>query len=224
MSQQIKISDITIGHLWRDNPALTRLLGLCPMLAVTQSVVQAVGLGLSTIFVLMGSSLAASLTRKFIPSNVRLPTFVMIIASFTTCATLIMQAYAFTLYQTMALFVQIIVTNCLILSRIEVFSSRHPPLVSLLDSFMTGLGFALALISLGALREVLAYGTLGARLDLLFGPIASDWWIELAPGYEGFLLAALPPGAFLGMGLLIALKNSLSLWHQKPLTDDTGTP
>lgn len=194
-------------HIWRTNPALTQFLGLCPMLAVTQTVAQAIGLGLATLWVMLGAGLAVASVRRLIPANIRLPTFVMIIAAFVTCAMLVMQAFAFSLYQSIALFVQIIVTNCLILARVELFASKNPLWPTFLDSLMTGLGFMLALLLLGALRELLGQGSLGAGLHLLFGPVAANW--HITGDYQGFLLFLLPPGAFIGMGLLLALKNSL---------------
>ena len=195
--------------LWHDNPALVQLLGLCPLLAVTGSVVNGLGLGLATIVVLLGSSVSVSLLRRFVPADVRLPAFVMIIASWTTVITLVMQAYAFELYQVMALFVQIIVTNCAILGRAEAFASRNPVAPAAFDALMTGLGFTLVLVALGALRELLGQGTLLADMDLLLGPAAADWTLTLIPDYRGFLLAVLPPGAFLGLGLLIAAKSAI---------------
>ena len=200
--------EIAQQGLWANNPALVQLLGLCPLLAVTGTVVNALGLGLATIGVLVGSNLSVSLIRNFVPENVRLPAFVMIIASFTTVATLLMQAYAFELYTVMALFVQIIVTNCAILGRADAFASRHPVAPSMLDGLMMGLGFTLVLLVLGALREVIGQGTLFSGMDLLLGPLAVDWTLTLIPDYRGFLLAVLPPGAFLAMGLLIAAKSA----------------
>jgi len=195
--------------VWRNNPALVQLLGLCPLLAVSASVVNALGLGLATIVVLVGSNASVSLIRDFVPHDVRLPAFVMIIASYTTVITLVMQAYAFELYQIMALFVQIIVTNCTILGRAERFASRNGLLPSIADGLAMGLGFTLVLVVLGGLRELVGQGTLLADMELLLGPMAADWTITVIPEYRGFLLAALPPGAFLGMGLLIAAKQAL---------------
>ncbi|HSG91133.1 MAG TPA: electron transport complex subunit E [Pseudomonadales bacterium] len=201
--------EIAAEGLWRNNPALVQLLGLCPLLAVTGSVVNALGLGIATMLVLVGSNVSVSLVRSFVPADVRLPAFVMIIASFTTVITLLMQAYAFELYQIMALFVQIIVTNCAILGRADAFASRHPLLPAALDGLMMGLGFTAVLVVLGAMRELIGHGTLLAGMELLLGPIARDWTLTIIPDYRGFLLAVLPPGAFLGMGLLIALKSWL---------------
>lgn len=205
--------------IWRNNPALTQFLGLCPMLAVTQTLAQALGLGLATLGVIIGACLSVSAIRYLIPANVRLPAFVIIIAGFVICAMLIMQAFAFNLYQSMALFVQIIVTNCLILGRVELFASKNPLWPTFLDSLMTGLGFILALLLLGALRELIGQGTLGDGLHLLLGPVANDWHIRLPYDYQGFLLFTLPPGAFIGMGLLLALKNKLGSQTHKSATN-----
>ena len=197
-----------LQHLWRTNPVLSALLGLCPVFAVSHTLVTALGLGLATLGVMLGSGMAVSLCRHWIPESIRLPVFVLIIATFVTCAMLMMQAWTFGLYQQISLFVQIIVTNCLILGRIEVFASRQPLWPSLMDSLMTGIGFLLALLVLGSLREMLGVGTLGVGLEMLFGAVARDWHYVLE-GYRGFLIIVLPPGAFMSLGLLLALKNWL---------------
>ena len=195
--------------LWNNNPALVQMLGLCPLLAVTTSVVNALGLALATMIVLVGSNTSVSLVRGFVPTAARLPAFVLIIASYTTCVSLLMQAFAYELYLTVALFVQIIVTNCTILGRAESFASRQPLLPSALDGLMMGLGFAAVLVLLGAFRELLGTGMLFAGMEQLFGPAAKGWAITVVSEYRGFLLAVLPPGAFIGMGLLIAAKQYL---------------
>lgn len=199
--------EISLNGLWNNNPALTQLLGLCPLLAVTGSVVNALGLGLATIAVLVGSNLSVSLIRHRVSDAVRLPAFVMIIASFTTCAELLMQAYTFELYQILGIFIPLIVTNCAILGRADAFASRNPVLPSLVDGIMMGLGFTGVLLAVGAMREVLGAGTLFSNMHLLFGEMARDWEVTLIPDYSGFLVAVLPPGAFLATGFLIALKN-----------------
>lgn len=192
--------------LWKNNAALVQLLGLCPLLAVSNSVVNALGLGLATMLVLMGSNLSVSLIRNTIRDAIRLPAFVMIIAAFTTCAELLMQAYAFPVYQALGIFIPLIVTNCTILGRADAFASKNPPLPALFDGMMMGLGFGLVLVVLGGLRELFGTGQVFANMDLLL-PFASDWTLSLSADYPGFLLAILPPGAFIFMGLLIALKN-----------------
>ncbi|MGO2133364.1 MAG: electron transport complex subunit E [Halomonas sp.] len=199
-------SDIIRDGLWRRNTVLVQMLGLCPLLAVSATVVNALGLALATLLVLVGSNLTVSLIRRHISATVRLPAFVMIIAAFVTCAELLMAAYAYELYSILGIFIPLIVTNCAILGRAESFASRQPPLASALDGLMTGLGFASVLLVLGAIRELFGQGTLFMNMDLLLGPMAANWGIEVFPHLR-FLFLMLPPGAFFATGLLIALKN-----------------
>ena len=208
-------SDITRNGLWSNNPALVQLLGLCPLLAVSNSVVNALGLGLATILVLVGSNLTVSLLRKQVIPAIRLPAFVMIIAAFTTCAELLMQAWAYTLYQTLGIFIPLIVTNCIILGRAEGFASKNSPMAATLDGLMMGAGFTAVLLVLGMLREALGTGAVFANMDLLL-PFAGDWELQWYSTETPFLLAILPPGAFLFMGFLIALKNVIDKWLKEP--------
>ncbi|MCM0612490.1 electron transport complex subunit E [Marinobacter sediminum] len=201
--------EIIRDGLWSNNPALVQVLGLCPLLAVTSTVVNAVGLGLATLMVLMGSNLAVSLIRNFVSESVRLPAFVMIIASFVTCAELLMQAFTYELYQILGIFIPLIVTNCAILGRADAFASRNAPGPALLDGAMMGLGFLLVLIVLGGMRELIGQGTLFVDMNLLLGPMAADWVVSPFENYPDMLFMVLPPGAFIGLGLLIALKNSI---------------
>lgn len=201
------LSQISKDGLWTNNPALVQLLGLCPLLAVTGTVVNALGLALATMLVLIGSNIAVSLVRNYVPDAVRLPAFVMIIASYVTCTELLMQAYTYELYTVLGIFIPLIVTNCAILGRADAFAAKNGILPSAVDGFMMALGFAIVLVLLGALREVIGQGTLFANMELLFGETAKDWKIDLFNDYPDFLFAILPPGAFVGMGLLIALKN-----------------
>lgn len=203
----IDYKEISLNGLWKNNPALTQLLGLCPLLAVTGSVVNALGLGIATMAVLVGSNLSVSLIRHTVSDAVRLPAFVMIIASFTTCAELLMQAYTYELYLVLGIFIPLIVTNCAILGRADAFASRNPIVPSIIDGIMMGLGFGAVLIAVGAIREVLGAGTLFSNMHLLLGDVARGWEITIIPDYSGFLVAVLPPGAFLAAGFLIALKN-----------------
>ncbi|MEE3169843.1 MAG: electron transport complex subunit E [Pseudomonadota bacterium] len=205
-------SDIIRDGLWTNNPALVQVLGLCPLLAVTSTVVNAIGLGLATLMVLMGSNLAVSLIRNFVGESVRLPAFVMIIASFVTCAELLMQAYTYELYQILGIFIPLIVTNCAILGRADAFASKNAPGPALLDGAMMGVGFLLVLIVLGGMRELVGQGSLFVDMNLLFGPTAADWVIRPFENYPDMLFMILPPGAFIGLGLLIALKNGID--HQ----------
>lgn len=192
------------------NPAWAQLLGLCPLLAVSTSTVNALALALASAAVLIGSNVSISALRRWIPDFVRLPAFVLIVATFTTCSVLLLEAYAFDIYLRIALFVQIIVTNCMILSRAELFASRNPLGRSLLDAVGTACGFALALLLLGLVREALGQKTMFAGMELLFGPAAASWQITLPDAAPGLLLAALPPGAFIIAGLLLAAGRAIS--------------
>ena len=198
---------ITLNGLWHNNPALVQLLGLCPLLAVTSSVVNAIGLGLASTLVLTSSNLTVSLFRRLVPETVRLPIFVMIIASFVTAIELLMQAFTYELYLILGIFIPLIVTNCVIMGRADAFAAKNPVSASVLDGFMMSLGFTSVLVLLGAIREVLGTGAIFANMHLLFGESARSWTLTLTENYDGFLFAILPPGAFVGLGLLIALKN-----------------
>ncbi|MCG7200008.1 electron transport complex subunit E [Marinobacter pelagius] len=202
-------AEIIRDGLWNNNPALVQVLGLCPLLAVTSTVVNAIGLGLATLMVLMGSNLAVSLIRNFVGESVRLPAFVMIIASFVTCAELLMQAFTYELYQILGIFIPLIVTNCTILGRADAFASKNSPGPAVLDGAMMGLGFLAVLIVLGGMRELIGQGTLFADMNLLLGPMAADWVVRPFENYPDMLFMVLPPGAFVGLGLLIALKNGI---------------
>ncbi|MBE0368945.1 MULTISPECIES: electron transport complex subunit E [Pseudoalteromonas] len=193
--------------MWGNNPALVQLLGLCPLLAVTSTVTNALGLGLATLLVLVGSNITVSVVRNWVPKDIRIPVFVMIIAAFVTIVQLLMNAYTFGLYQSLGIFIPLIVTNCAIIGRAEAFASKNNPLLSAWDGVMMGLGFAVVLIVLGAMREIIGQGTLFDGADLLLGAWATVLRIELFTFDNQFLVAILPPGAFLGLGLLIAGKN-----------------
>ena len=203
--------EITLNGLWKNNPALVQLLGLCPLLGVTNSVVNSIGLGLATIFVLVASNTCVSLIRNVTPDEIRLPTFVMIIAAAVTCTELLMQAYTYELYEILGIFLPLITTNCVILGRADGFACKNNVVVSAYDGFIMGVGFAIVLFLLGALRELLGTGGLFANMDLLFGSLAENWHWVISKNYPQFLLAILPPGAFILTGLLIALKNSIDL-------------
>lgn len=200
-------ADITRNGLWDNNPALVQLLGLCPLLGVSNSVVNSIGLGLATIFVLVASNTFVSIIKNVTPAAIRLPTFVMIIAAAVTCIELLMQAYTYELYEILGIFLPLITTNCLILGRADGFACKNTVSASIYDGLMMGIGFALALYLLGAMRELIGTGALFANMDLLFGPAAVDWKITFSADYPQFLLAILPPGAFILTGLIIAGKN-----------------
>ena len=186
--------------LWRDNPAFRLLLGLCPMLAVTTSAENGLGMGLATAFVLVCSNMVVSLLRKLIPAKVRIPAFIVIIASFVTVVQLCMEAYAYDMYKALGIFIPLIVVNCLILGRAEAFASKNGFVISIIDGLGMGAGFTLALFVLGAVREIFGSGTLlGVTL---FGA-----------NFQPFLLMILPPGAFITLGLLLAGMNRIDARH-----------
>ena len=202
--------------LWRDNPGLVQLLGLCPLLAVTATFVNGLGLGIATLAVLMASNALVSATRSWIQPEIRVPIYVLIIASLVTCIELLFKAWFPDLDRSLGIFIPLIVTNCAIVARAEVFASRNPVGSSILDGLVMGLGFALLLMAIGAFRELLGQGTLFARMDMLFGgePMRG---IVLAD--NGWLLLVLPPGAFFSLALAIAAKNAID--HRRK---DARTP
>ena len=203
----ISYREITVNGLWKNNPALVQLLGLCPLLGVSNSTVNALGLGIATMTVLVLSNTAVSSIRRYVPDTVRLPTFMLIIASFTTCAELLMQAYTYELYLALGIFIPIIVTNCALLGRADGFARKQPVGRAAWDGLCMGAGFVFALLALGALRELLGTGAVLADMHLLLGEATRSWRVGLPEGYRPLLVAALPPGAFICVGFLIALKN-----------------
>jgi electron transport complex protein RnfE len=192
------------------NPAWAQMLGLCPLLAVSNSVVNALGLAFASAFVMLGAALTISVIRSLIAPVVRLPCFVLVIATFTTSAVMLLEAFAFGLYAKIALFVQIIVTNCMILGRVEAFASRQPPVAALMDALGTAAGFAAALLVLGAVREVLGAGELFAGMELLFGDGARDWRISILPEHLRLIVVLLPPGAFIVAGIVLGCGRALA--------------
>ncbi|WPC06366.1 electron transport complex subunit E [Pseudomonas benzenivorans] len=205
----VSYREITLNGLWKNNPALVQLLGLCPLLGVSNSTVNALGLALASAMVLVCSNTAVSLVRGVVNTAVRLPAFVMIIAGLTTCIELLMQAFTYELYQILGIFIPLITTNCVILGRADGFAAKNDPARAAYDGLMMGLGFGVVLVMIGALRELFGTGALFANMHLLFGPLAADWQLTVIPDYPGFLLAILPPGAFIVLGLLIAGKNRI---------------
>ncbi|EKO3503757.1 electron transport complex subunit E [Vibrio fluvialis] len=193
--------------MWNNNPALVQLLGLCPLLAVSSTVTNALGLGIATLLVLVSSNVTVSLVRDYVPKEVRIPVFVMIIAALVTCVQLLMNAYAYGLYLSLGIFIPLIVTNCIIIGRAEAYASKNDVLLSAQDGFWMGLGMTSVLVVLGSLREVIGNGTLFDGADLLLGDWAKVLRIEVFHFDNSFLLALLPPGAFIGVGFLIAAKN-----------------
>lgn len=199
--------DIIVNGLWKQNPGIVQLLGLCPLLAISSNVVNALSLGLATTLVMAVANMAVALVRNFIPHEIRIPVFVLLIAALVTVVQLAMNAWVHPLYLVLGVFIPLITTNCIVLARVETFASKRSTAHSVLDGVMMGLGLTAVLVILGALREIFGKGTLFSGLDLALGPQTSGWVLHVFPDYQGFLLAILPPGAFIGLGLLIALRN-----------------
>jgi electron transport complex protein RnfE len=199
--------EITRNGLWTNNVALVQLLGLCPLLAVTSTAVNGIGLGIATLITLVLSNTLVSMIRGFVRNEVRLPVFVLIIACIVTVIELGMKALFYDLYLVLGIFIPLIVTNCAIIGRAEGFASRNPVALSALDGFMMGFGFLVVLGVLGGMREIIGFGTLFSQADLMFGEKAKVLMLVFNDNYRGFLLAILPPGAFFGLALLIVAKN-----------------
>ncbi len=201
--------EIVLNGLWRQNSSLVQILGMCPLLAVSTTLVNGASLGLATALVMALSNGAVSGVRNLVPNEIRIPVYILIIAVLVTVVELTMNAYFHHLYLVLGIFIPLIVTNCIVLARTEAFAAKNRVLPSLVDGLMMGLGLTLVLAVLGAMREIFGKGTLLSGIELAFGEPAKHWVIHLLPGYHGFLLAILPPGAFIGLGLLIALKNHI---------------
>ena len=210
---------IIVDGLWNNNQALVALLGLCPLLAVSNTLINGLGLGLATTLVLVLSNVSVSIIRNWVRPEIRLPVFVLIIASFVTTVELVMNAYFHELHKVLGIFIPLIVTNCTIIGRAEAFASRNPLPRAVVDGLAIGVGFTLALVVLGGGRELIGQGTLFDGAHLMFGEAARDWRWMFSEDYPGLLLAILPPGAFIGLGLMIAVKNLIDkrLSRQKPV-------
>ena len=202
------LKQIFADGVWRQNTGLVVLLGLCPLLAVTNTIINGLALGLATMLTLMVSNFSVSMMRGLLKPEIRIPAFVLIIASVVTVIELLMHAFFYDLFRVLGIFIPLIVTNCAIIGRAEAFASRNSPLPSLLDGLATGLGFCITLVLLGALRELTGHGTLFSGADMLVGEWGQYLTLHIIPQHPGFLLAMLPPGAFFGLALLIAARNS----------------
>jgi electron transport complex protein RnfE len=194
--------------LIKQNTGLVQLLGLCPLLAISNNVINALSLGIATALVMAASSGAVSSVRHFVPNEIRIPVFVLIIAALVTVIDLAMNAYVHPLYLVLGIFIPLITTNCIVLARADAFAAKNHPLHSAIDGMAMGLGLTLVLVVLGAIREIAGKGTLLSGIDLVFGESAKSFVLHVLPNYQGFLLAILPPGAFIALGLLIAANNS----------------
>ncbi|HSG93175.1 MAG TPA: electron transport complex subunit E [Methylotenera sp.] len=207
--------EITVNALWKQNPGVVQLLGLCPTLAVTTTAVNGISLGLATALVMAASNGAVSPVRKLVPSEIRVPIFILIIAALVSIIDMSINAFAHPLHKVLGIFIPLIVVNCIVLARVESFAAKNTFVPSILDGFMMGIGLTLVLALLGGMREIIGKGTLFSGLDLVFGPEAKQFMLTVIPDYHGFLLAVLPPGAFLGLGLLIALRNWAEIRNAK---------
>lgn len=198
---------ISLDGLWHNNPGLVQLLGLCPLLAVSNTAINALGLGIATTLVLIGSNATVSAIRHIVRPELRIPVFVMVIACFVTIVEYLTKAFFYDLFLILGIFLPLITTNCAIIARAEAYASKNPISHAFVDGLMMGLGFAAVLLVLGGLREIIGKGTLFADAHLMFGENARWMTMTFLQDYDGFLLAILPPGAFIGLGLLIACKN-----------------
>lgn len=201
------LPNIIRDGLWTNNVGLVQVLGICPLLAVTGTFVNGLGLGLATLITLVASNVTISMIRKLVRPEVRIPVFVLVIASIVTIIELSMSAWFYELYKVLGIFIPLIVTNCSIIGRAEAFASKNTVGRSFVDGFSMGLGFLLVLVTLGTMREIIGHGTMFSQAHLMFGEAARSMTIHFVDSYHGFLLAVLPPGAFIGLGLLIAMKN-----------------
>jgi len=193
--------------LVKQNTGLVQLLGLCPLLAISNNIINALSLGLATTLVMAASSGAVSSVRNFVPNEIRIPVFVLIIAALVTVIDLAMNAFVHPLYLVLGIFIPLITTNCIVLARADAFASKNHPLHSVVDAVAMGLGLTLVLVVLGGMRELAGQGTLLSGIDLVFGEQSKQFVLHVLPNYQGFLLAILPPGAFIALGLLIAAHN-----------------
>jgi electron transport complex protein RnfE len=204
-----EIRNIIVNGLWKQNPGVVQILGMCPTLAVSTSLVNGLSLGLATTVVMALSNTAAALVSRLVPAAVRIPIYILIIATLVTMVDLLMHAYLLQLYLVLGIYIPLIVVNCIVLARVEAYASKNGLIHSFLDGMMMGLGLSLVLAALGGLREIFGKGMLLSGLDMALGPAANAYVIHVLPNYQGLLLAILPPGAFIGLGLLIAARNRI---------------
>ena len=205
----ISIKTIARDGIWDNNVVFAQILALCPLLAVTSTATNGLGMGMASMAVMVASSLSVSIVRDFITKEVRLPVFVLLIATIVTLVDMSMNAWMHELHKVLGLFIPLIVTNCAILGRVESFASHQPVSKAVADGFFMGTGFTIALVAVGATRELLGSGTLFANADLLLGPMFAFLEIQVVVDYSGFLLMILPPGAFLMLGFIVAGKRVL---------------
>lgn len=207
--------EIAWNGIWKQNTGVVQILGLCPILAISTNIVNAVSLGLATILVMAMSNLVIAALRNFIPYEIRIPVFILIIAALVTVVDLAFNAYLHELYLVLGIFIPLIVTNCIVLARVEAFAAKNEPGGSTVDGIAMGIGLTLVLAVLGAMREVVGSGTLLSGIDMLI-PGAQPI-VLFGDNYPGFLIAILPPGAFIALGCLIAGRNWIEARKQARL-------
>lgn len=212
--KNVTVQNIIKQGLWTNNQALVALLGLCPLLAVSSTAINGLGLGLATMATLIITNTLISIIRNWIRTEIRIPMFVIIIACVVTGIELLMSAHFYDLYLILGIFVPLIVTNCAIIGRAEAFASKNKVIHSIVDGLVMGLGFTLVLVTLGIVREIIGSGTIFGGAELMLGDWASILTFTVLPNYNGFLFAVLPPGAFMGLAVLVALKNKIDYIKQ----------
>ncbi|MBE0506361.1 MAG: electron transport complex subunit E [Marinospirillum sp.] len=193
--------------LWSNNMVFAQMLALCPVMAVTGTATNGLGMGLATLFVLVGANLIISMIRHTISQAIRIPVYIVIIATLVTLTDMLINAFAYELYKVLGLFIALIVVNCAILGRAEAFASKNTVWNSLVDSILMGIGLTWALVAIGGFREIIGSGTLFANADLLLGDAFAFLEVTIIPDYKGFLIMILPPGGFIAVGFLLALKR-----------------
>ncbi|NML25625.1 electron transport complex subunit E [Zoogloea dura] len=204
--------EIAWNGIWKQNTGIVQILGLCPILAISTNVVNAVSLGLATILVMALSNLTIAALRNFIPYEIRIPVFILIIAALVTVVDLSFNAWLHELYLVLGIFIPLIVTNCIVLARVEAFAAKNEPIGSTIDGIAMGIGLTLVLAVLGAIREVVGSGTLFSGIEMIFP--SAQGIVLFGDDYPGFLVAVLPPGAFIALGFLIAGRNWLEARKQ----------
>jgi electron transport complex protein RnfE len=205
-----EIVELFKQDVWKNNTILVQILGLCPTLAVTTTAVTALGLALTTTIVLTISNVTISMCRRIIIPEVRIPSYILIISTLVAVTEILMQTFMFTVYESMGIFISLIVTNCIIISHAEAYAMKHNPFMSLLDAMFVGIGYTMIMILVGSIREILGFGTVFQGLNKLFGEYFADKYLVVLPADKTLIIAILPPGAFITIGLIIALRNAIS--------------
>jgi electron transport complex protein RnfE len=205
-----EIVELFKQDVWKNNTILVQILGLCPTLAVTTTAVTALGLALTTTIVLVISNVTISMCRRIIIPEVRIPSYILIISTLVAVIEILMQTFMFTVYESMGIFISLIVTNCIIISHAEAYAMKHTPFMSFLDALFVGIGYTAILILVGSIREAIGFGTVFQGLNKLFGEYFADKYLVVLPADKTLIFAILPPGAFITIALIIALRNFLS--------------